>query len=1602
MKRSKIKTWFRNFFRRFGAFIVVVAAAIVSLSFIAHIPAVQKFGVQHITGILSNITGTRVEVEKFHFNFFNSLALKDVYIEAPQAVGDTLLFCESAEVKFSNLITLVNNRLTVRDIQVEGVTLDFARPDSNEVSTITALMRQLSSGRTDTEKKERGSSLEVEVGALNANNLHVIYDDDHKNTVHQYHLRQASVLFERIVPDSPLIVLEKALIDGLQISINQWAAPDVEIPKDSSESVKPLRLEVRDFVITGSQFDLVNKSKRDTVFLSGMNYADLDIRDIEIAVTDFTMEQLNFTGQLRDLSCTEKSGFELTSLKVDQAAVTDSGILLDGINLRTPRTVLTDTLRLLYSEYRDFEDFVNKVNLYGDLRQSEIAVRDLLMIVPTLANSAFFTFNADKKISITGLVTGNINRLRARRIRGNIGQLNFRGDFRSNNLTIPNEQFMNLRLERATVSIDGLRKIVPNLRLTDQYDNLGMLDFSGRFDGFFNDFVAYGEVRTDLGSASLDMRLNVTDGITAAEYSGGIALDSFNLGTWTNNADFGRITGSVQVVQGIGLTAESARAQIRGGIQSLGFRRYVYENVVINGLLDENYFSGDLEIVDDNIDLLFNGTVDLRGDDPQFDFLANVDSIDLRALNIIEDSIRFAGNFEVAGAVIAGGIDGYARAADVRVRRGATQEYFLDTIGILSEPEDSINHYRIESDYIDGRIDGEFSIVSIYPTLADYISTHYPKMFGDLKYKKDTSASTLKFDYNVNLNQPGEWSGIFGIQDLEFETLNINGGVDLNGEDVHINVSTPYLHTGAWKFFNLEAGLGVGEGLYSVQVRNDSMYFNDIGILGVGLQASGNDSISKWDLVAQSLFDSLAFDLSGRFAYDSTGTYEVTINENRSQLFDSGWDLSLGNRVAWGKDFIEIDSFVLSKNQRRIEILDVARRGLKIDIDSFDAHYIDAVWDYEKLDFYGSYSFDLYTEDIFERSRVALDLGMQDLIINGDSYGQLDLTASIEGPQEPLKASALIGTIESPLVTLEGWYDPFIKTDEQNLHAELKMYQFPATFLEYFISAISETTGTATGLITFTGDTSGVTMNGSALVRRGSTKVDVTGVRYAVRDFNVRIRDDYIDLSEAVITDRDGNTADVEGGLSHNMFKDLTLDIQVTSPKIWGINLAKSDDAVFYGTGIGSAEVFFTGRTNNPSMVVNATTAAGTRIFMPLEEGSSTSSESFLRFVQRDSLGNVLDEPEQEVLSGLDLAVNLNVTPDAQVDMIFNEDTREILRGAGEGSLQILLNRAGDLSLYGGVEVLSGNYLFTSVVVVNKPFILRPGGTIRWSGDPYNAQIRISADYEGLRTSVATLLEEYLINASPNAQQEARQLTEVQLELILTGSLLQPTINFNIRFPDLTGELAGYVDSKMKTLQADPNGLNQQVFGLLLAGTFLPSNAVAGSNQFASTAAVNTMSEFISSQLSFFVSDFLTGAVEDVDFISGIDFDVGYNESVDYIDQSQNYREWEVHMRNRLFNDRFIVDVGGSYVVDNPIATEAAYFAGDYALEYILTQDRRLKVRFYHRNEETIEGRKNKTGIGLSYRREFDNFGDWLRGLDNEAKKVRKAATRDGEQKDPN
>ena len=1579
----------RLLLRRALLFSLLFFLSLMSLSFIARIPIVQAFGINHITDFLSKSLGTRVEVGEFGTNLFGRLSLDSVYIENPYEVDDTLFFASRLSVQFANPVSLINNRLRIRRINLETVGLHIERPDNKAISSLDYIIDQLSLERRDPNR----TPLDLLIDRVTASDLHYTFEDDHQESFSEYgiagldvemdslNLAQKVASFTRIAFDQPYVSL---ITNGPPIRTDT-------IERTSTKDSIQWFVSIENFVIDDAVFKKRDYDYRQFAYPQGVNYHDLEVTDLNFSVCEFSHYRGNIRAGIDRLELKEKSGFELTNATIAELRIEPTGIYVEEYNINSRGSYLGDSLRITFRDISDLTDPDSRMRINAHFDDTRIAINDIMLLAPSTAESAFIQNNKGMTMVISGRISGRPNRLIGEDIYGELGRLTFRGDFRTRDLTVPGQQMLNLRVERADFNTRAFRALFPDTDLPQRFDRLGNMVFSGNFDGYLHDFVAFGNLTTELGSAQMDMSLASGDGAANAEYSGSVQLDSFDLRSWTGSEALGYLSFNAQVREGRGLTAESANAKLNGAVTSLDYRGYSYNDIVLNGALDNNFFNGSLGIEDENAAFTFNGEIDMRGEVPSFDFDAVIDTVNLNALNFTKDTIGFSGNLDITGTIDDQFIiDGYVQASELVITRSRDDSYTIDTFAIHSIPSDDVQiSYEIVSDYISGTLEGDAAFRNAVPALRNHLADSYPHLFPKLKRVQDTTFSNVDIVFDLQFNDAEEWLGIIGAKSINFSQVNVDGKIDLDNDLVRVAVASPDFGVGPAGLKVLDGSVELSNGQLNAAIDIDSLDVNNKNFGALSAGVTGDGASLDWRFAIDAAVDTLALDLYGTYLTDTSSYKEVRIDANRSEFFDGNWVIMEDNAFAWDSGYIDFRNFYLTKGKNTISIDDINNKGLSVMVDSFDLSIIDAVWDYDQLNFAGAYALNAQVDNIFDPKTIELGLRVDDLYINDDPYGVLELTASVPEIGEPLDAELLINRPGAHLRASGRYYIPVEGVDPArsgSFNGGIEFDTFPMAFLEYWLGdAIEETDGYGIGSVVVEGDTSGAEMDGRIRIHEASTKVIPLGTRYYINEQDVILTTDLIDLSGITFTDDLGNEANVTGGLTHTLMAQLGLDLTITAPQAVGLDLAKSPDLPFYGYAEGSVEATFRGPVKQPTLVVNATTAPKTKVFIPLAGSGVDVDSRFIRFVDRDS-SDVVEDEEQEALTGLNMLINLSITQDAQVDLIFDERTREILRGRGTGNIQMEFTRTGEFTMYGDYEIETGDYLFTALAT-NKPFTLRPGGRINWSGDPYDALIDIRADYTGLRTSLTTFLQEYLVTASAATQEQARQKTDVNLELLLTGSLLSPNINFNISFPEVRGELSGYVNSKMATLNADQNALNEQVFGLLILGTFLPTNFTSSSatNNFLQVGAYNTVTEFISSQLSYYLSDFLASALEDVGFISSIDVTVGHSRSYDIALQSTDYQEWELSVRNQLFNDRFIVDVGGNYVTDSPVA--GTYFAGDYALEYVLTEDRRLKVRFYYRTDETIEGRQNKTGIGLSYRREFDNFFAWLKGLEKEAKR---------------
>ncbi len=157
--------------------------------------------------------------------------------------------------------------------------------------------------------------------------------------------------------------------------------------------------------------------------------------------------------------------------------------------------------------------------------------------------------------------------------------------------------------------------------------------------------------------------------------------------------------------------------------------------------------------------------------------------------------------------------------------------------------------------------------------------------------------------------------------------------------------------------------------------------------------------------------------------------------------------------------------------------------------------------------------------------------------------------------------------------------------------------------------------------------------------------------------------------------------------------------------------------------------------------------------------------------------------------------------------MLIDPKAGDVIKGRGEGDLNINLNRKGELKITGDYTIDEGDYLFTLGNILNKRFDVESGGNITFNGDVENAEIDLKASYKNLKTSLAPILgDEYTDRVS------------VEPQLTLTGSLFNPLVKFDIYLPNADEKTRTYLQNAISTDEAK----SRQFLFLLVMNSFFP------------------------------------------------------------------------------------------------------------------------------------------------------------------------------------
>ncbi len=1303
----------------------------------------------------------------------------------------------------------------------------------------------------------------------------------------------------------------------------------------------------------------------DTSVSHNINFSNLYLKNTSGTFSNLKLDNEVIEVAIKNLKTIDQSGFELNNLTT-QAKVSSEELLLAKLYLKTPKTILKGSIHFNYNEFKDYTEFIDKIKMDINLLEgSRVCFTDVAAFTSELNG-------LNETVYLSGKVDGFVSDLHLKKFKFKYGNhTKFVGNLSLSGLPIFSTTYLNFDAKEISTSYSDLSNF-PNypftenkkLQLPNQLKQLGIISYQGKFDGFINDFNTTGTLKTALGKVVANISIKLGKKTDDLQYNGKIKTENFNLGALIGVTNLSKLNLNAEV-KGKGITLNAINAIVNGQVLACNYNGYNYKNIKLNGEIKNQLFIGLLVSADPNANFDFNGKINFKNKVPEMDFISSVTNLNLSALNLIPSSKADSGTISTQILINLKGdnldnLTGQINFDDTKYKT-KTKSYKLSTFNLDLNQASDDKKITLNSAYINASAQGKFKLNNLQPAFEEFLFNYYPAFF---KKPVSTKKYTDQIAFNLTIKNFKTISELF-IPDLMLKAGTVlDGKIDINNNSFQINFLSSQLKYKTFVLNNLAINSHEENNIITAVVSGNSINLTDSLVLqNFNLCLNSNDKNTKYNFEWNNfLKPSNKGEIAGRilfnnsFIYIQHDTISVTVR-------DSTWHLTTSNpTVIDTSGSIIINTLAFANKNQLINISGAFSKketeSLVINTSNVNLDQFNPILNAFKLELNGILNGKVILHNTQNSFAFTADLNFLKLKINNNLLGQLVLKSDYNSKEKYifLDGYTSIGILDEfgsqqKNIAFKGYYyldkkDESIDIDFAATPANLKLLN------PYLEGILTIKNALVTGKGKIHGSPDNIKIDGKLKLYKSEIKVDYTNVTYNITG-EIEILPDQIRFSELLMSENGLKATPqgtINGNLFHRNFTKMQIDYDVSYKNMLVLNTTQNENKTFYGKVYGTGNVGIYGFLNGLHMQITNTTNKHSRFVLPLDGPAEIDENDFIKFVKKDTL-----KKEEEKLTGFDLDMTINVTPDALTKIILDAKTGDGLNVQGEGRLALKINTLGKFEMFGDYLITNGDYLFTLENVISKKFEIDPGSVVSWSGDPLGAEINVAASYRQ-RASVAPLLND------TTARYKGR--FPVDCKLIITNKLFSPVINFKIEVPTVDATARARINNVL----SDEVELNRQVFSFLLFRSFVTPaifNANSGGVS-AGSAAASTGSEMLSNRVSNFLNSYVGN-------ITGIkDLQVGLN----YRSGSQTSNQAvDLALSKQFLNNKVSVD--GNFGVNQSQTTSgSSALIGDVNIEYKLSEDGRYRLKGFNRTNNNTQvatsGGQFTQGVGLFYREEFE------------------------------
>lgn len=1484
---------------RFFAFnlLELVLILLISLFLGIQLIPVQNYFAKIGTNFLEKNYNVKVNIDRIQINFFDRLHLRGVYIEDHH--NDTLLFTQNLAVNL-NFESLKKGELVLDFVKIKGGKFNLIHYENEENSN---LIRWINNFKSDTPSSSSDFMLYIDKISLENNQV---------------------------------------LIDNQNISKTDF----------------------------------------------GIDYAHLKISKLNALFEQVSLSNDTYSADISFIKFKEQSGFVLNSL-TSSARFSEKGLQMSELEINTPFTNLEiPYFNLITNNLSDFSDFIDSVHFDAKINDSEVSLIDVSYFAPALKGmeqSVDLASNIGASISSLQLFDLSLKYANNTQISGDF----ILPDFRDLNNQKLENRIENIFLDFKEIngfnlpSKDGENKLfLPTEVMRMQYVTARNVVFTGGFNEF-NVFL--NQLNTGTGSIDFNSPINISN----SDLNGGtlsvkkvnnesrfVKFNDFELNKILNNNDLGKVNGTIDFE--LVYTKDKAFNinNIKGNIRKFKLFGYKYDQLYIPsvdlslGMGKNKDFSidGALHVRDDQMDFSYKGKTTIG------EKITMGAHIDLYCANLpyVHPSLDNRGEIKATLDIDGSGssIDdfiGQIELNDLYYEENG-QEIKLNHLYGLVEKTNIEDRLVINSDVLDVNLNGIVKMDLVLDNIIYQASQVFPALLSDIEPVFDADS---KFDFYFDIKSV---NSIFNIFYPEINIANntiIDGQYDGKNNLFDLNIDTDYFIYNNLELRNISLFQELINGQLLALYRADEVIFNDslvsqevhfTNLAMNGLMDSHLIFHDKFNLRSNIEWNTYIFESDG-FDIDFMASY-VSLNKQK-------WELPEKAHVNFSQDCFLIEDFRLTHNKQLVEvngqISKVPTDKLNIEIRGFNIQDV-SVFFLPENEIYGTVNFSGQISEIFTAVKFNGITNVFDLIIDEREIGDLGFSADYNNQNKKLDMMGDLFFKQQNTFKFSGAYD--FESEDSPIDLKLDFNGTDIGFINSFLDedVASGIQGQLKGAFAVSGSIKEPLIEGEIDLENGKATLALLGANFAYEG-KVKSSDYGITFDNMPISDEDGNTGSLNGQILHKNFSDYYYEInfdfendpRYSNPlnpserrkidRFKVMNTSYTEESIYYGAAYmtGFASIF--GTPDNMTIDVSAKTKRGTRINFPMYGPKTISEEGFISFKKPGDLDQ--DTIEKGIdFTNVNLQLDFNITPDARVKLIFDDDLGDEITAYGNANLKMTLDNYGDVALNGTYTVTEGVYNF-AMGPYRQLFNISPGGSVVWTGDPLSAILDIETFYK-TNANLSVVMPDVVENRSSDNE-------EIYSYLRLKGEMYKPQISFDIDAPRATE--AG--KAVINRIRSDRDELNRQFFSILILKRFVPltgqglGRGSAGSNN----AALDLVSTQINSVLSKMSDEYKMNVNLESDDLSG-ESSVEFGVSKGFLD------------------DR--LQVRGSFGVGSYTQSQGTQnnLIGDLFIEYLLNEKGTFRVNaFNESNANSVVLNTNRgyftQGVGVNYQEDFYNVNDF-------------------------